>query len=89
MEVCPECRCDSIEVFDGYSESSRSLGKFCSRSWQLTSSGQYLFVKFKSDVSGNGSAFTAGYQRLAIGKVILLKIRLLGDLPCKRELIRR
>ena len=65
MEACPSCSCDSIEVFNGYSESYSRIGKFCSGSWQRTSTGRYLFVKFKSDAARSGTAFTANYYRLA------------------------
>ncbi|CAB4041817.1 bone morphogenetic 1-like, partial [Paramuricea clavata] len=65
LESCSGCACDSVEVFDGYSESSRSLGKFCSGNRILTSSGRNLFVKFTSDRSVNGDAFTASYYKEA------------------------
>ena len=68
MESCSGCSCDSVEVFDGYSVLSSSLGKYCSRSWRVTSSGQYLFVKFTSDASGTGTAFSASYYRVVRGK---------------------
>ncbi|CAB4040554.1 Hypothetical predicted protein [Paramuricea clavata] len=69
MEVCHECNCDSVEVFDGISESSRSLGKFCSGgSLKRISSGRSLFVKFTSDESNVGDAFTASYHMVAEGK---------------------
>ncbi|CAB4035750.1 Hypothetical predicted protein, partial [Paramuricea clavata] len=66
MEVCHECSCDSVELFDGNSESSRSLGKFCSGgSLKRTSSGRSLFVKFTSDESNVGDAFIASYHMVA------------------------
>ena len=65
MEVCSSCRCDSIEVFNGYSEFSSLFRKICSSSWQMTSTGQHLFVKFTSDAVKSGTAFTANYYRLA------------------------
>ena len=79
MEVCSGCDCDSIEVFDGYSDRySRSLGKFCNRNWEVKSSGQYLFVKFTSDASGTGDAFTASYYREVQGKSIFNFIYILN-----------
>ena len=68
METCLGCTCDSVEVFDGSSESSKSLGKFCSGGSKLTSSGRYLHVKFTSDASGTGDVFTASYCRKEKGK---------------------
>jgi hypothetical protein len=68
MEVCSGCSCDSIEVFDGYSTSSPRSVKICYSSYHATSSGQYLFVKFTSDGTGTGTAFTASYYRLEKGK---------------------
>ncbi|XP_046863371.1 tolloid-like protein 1 [Xenia sp. Carnegie-2017] len=63
LESCPFCSCDSIEIFDGYSEFSRSLGKYCAGNIDLTSSGRYFYVKFTSDNSRNGDAFTIFYSR--------------------------
>ena len=61
MEACSKCDCDSIEVFDGPDVYSTRLGKFCSGSWSLTSSAQYLFVMFTSDSARTGNAFTVTY----------------------------
>ena len=71
MEVRHACSCDSVEVFDGNSESSGSLGKFCSGSWKRTSFGRSLFAKFTSDESNVGDAFIASYHRVAEGKNIV------------------
>lgn len=71
LERCPECNCDSIEIFDGSSQSSRSLGKYCSGNIDLTSSSSYMFVKFTSDSSGFGEKFSASYLRVAKSKKIL------------------
>ena len=68
MEACPECKCDSVEVFDGPSERSKKLGKYCARSWLVTSSGQYLFVKFMSDYAVTGDAFSASHYKAVRGK---------------------
>ncbi|CAB3997994.1 deleted in malignant brain tumors 1 -like, partial [Paramuricea clavata] len=67
MEACSGCTCDSVEVFDGPSERSKSLGKYCARSWRVTSSGQYLFVKFTSDSEVTGDAFSASYYKAVRG----------------------
>ncbi|XP_028397029.1 procollagen C-endopeptidase enhancer 1-like [Dendronephthya gigantea] len=64
MEACSGCKCDYIELFDGYSEFSSSLGKFCTGNWRITSSGRYLYVKFVSDSAGVGDAFSASYVTL-------------------------
>ena len=68
MEVCSGCSCDSIQIFNGYSEFSSSLGKFCSGSWKITSSGRYLYLKFTSDATGTGTPFTVYYYRTKTGK---------------------
>ena len=68
MQSCSGCSCDSIEVFDGSSVYSRSLGKFCSGRRVVTSTGQYLYVKFSSDSTTTGNAFTATYIAVQRGK---------------------
>ena len=68
MEVCSGCSCDSIQFFDGYSEFSSSLGKFCRGGSTITSSGRYLYVKFTSDATGIGSSFALSYYRKLKGK---------------------
>lgn len=75
MEVCPRCSCDSIQIFDGFSEISSSLGKFCSGSWKRTSSGRYLYLKFTSDATGTGTAFTVYYYRTKGKDNFLLNFR--------------
>ena len=64
MEVCSGCSCDSVQVFNGYSQYSSTLGKFCTGRWKMSSSGSHLFVKFTSDASGSGRGFTASYYRV-------------------------
>ena len=68
MDVCAFCGCDAVQVFNGYSESSSSIGKFCYRSWPIASSGRYLFVKFTSDGFGVGAAFSASFKAAAKGQ---------------------
>lgn len=68
MESCDECSCDSIEVFDGSSTSSTSLGKFCAGNVRVVSSSRYLYVKFRADSSRRGNAFTMSYTAVTKGK---------------------
>ena len=68
MEVCPGCSCDSIQFFDGYSEFSSSLGKFCRGGSNVTSSGRYLYLKFTSDATGTRTSFAFSYYRKLKGK---------------------
>ena len=70
LQFCSGCSCDSIEVFDGSSQSFKSLGKFCTGSRLITSSGRYLYVKFTSDSTQTGNAFSAFYTAIPKGKGI-------------------
>ena len=89
MQFCSGCSCDSIEVFDGSSVYSTSLGKFCSGRRVITSTGQYLYVKFSSDSTITGNAFTATYNAVQSGKgsfqfvsILLEYTRKGSDWPC-------
>ncbi|KAG9341844.1 hypothetical protein JZ751_018568 [Albula glossodonta] len=61
MENC--CSCDYIEVYDGPSLNSRSLGKVCSNvsNDAFHSSSKYLTVLFRTDSSVVGRGFHADY----------------------------
>ena len=61
LEKCTRCTCDYVEVFDGGSTSSRSLGKFCSGQVRLLTTGTYLTVVFHSDHS-RGEKQNQGFQ---------------------------
>ena len=67
LESCSRCTCDFIEVFDGYSKSSKSLGKYCTRSFTLNSSASYLYIKFNSNSAVKGNSFSISYVRVAKG----------------------
>ncbi|KAG8252007.1 hypothetical protein J6590_068215 [Homalodisca vitripennis] len=62
LEPHSTCRLDYVEVFDGVDDHSKSLGRYCTSSLShLTSSTNYVFVKFVSDISLSGRGFYLKY----------------------------
>ncbi|XP_028391996.1 dorsal-ventral patterning tolloid-like protein 1 [Dendronephthya gigantea] len=61
LEQCSRCTCDYVEVFDGDSKSSKSLGKYCTGSVYLVSTGRYLTVAFHTDHT-KGQRANTGFQ---------------------------
>ena len=56
------CSNDSVSVYDGYSDNSPSLGKFCTVAPStFTSSASYLFVVFQTDHSVNTGRFSLSW----------------------------
>ena len=50
LEVEATCNKDSVALYDGSSDSSPSLGRFCSpTTWPVTSTGSSLYVVFQTD----------------------------------------
>ncbi|XP_071111755.1 bone morphogenetic protein 1-like isoform X2 [Haliotis cracherodii] len=64
------CVTDYIEVFDGYRESDTSLGKWCEGDISFFSSGDYLFIKFHSDINSDGSSFEIEYAFLYVCRFV-------------------
>ncbi|XP_036979908.1 deleted in malignant brain tumors 1 protein-like isoform X1 [Acanthopagrus latus] len=63
MEVCSNCVCDSVSIYDGSSISSSLLGKVCGRNTAtFYSTGPYLTVHFRTDNSVSSSGFRAFYE---------------------------
>ncbi|XP_075931806.1 uncharacterized protein LOC142931665 [Anarhichas minor] len=66
IEFHQTCAYDAIYVYDGYSTSSRLLGKVCgTKSTTFNSTGTSLTVRFKSDGIVSLSGFRAEYQVVA------------------------
>ena len=66
LEKCGQpCGCDYLEIFDGSTTSSKSLGKFCSGRVRMLSSGRNMLVVFHSDKSGSSSGFSATYKNVS------------------------
>uniref|UniRef100_A0A2C9MA52 Cubilin n=1 Tax=Biomphalaria glabrata TaxID=6526 RepID=A0A2C9MA52_BIOGL len=63
IELTPGCTDDYLRVLDGNTSDSRSIGQYCGDSplLDLRSSGQWLYVQFKSDGSINGGGFKAQF----------------------------
>ncbi|XP_076838348.1 neuropilin 1b [Brachyhypopomus gauderio] len=59
-----ECKYDFVEVFDGDSEKSPLVGKFCGKiaPSPITSTGNSLLVKFTSDYETTGAGFSIRYE---------------------------
>ncbi|XP_067665910.1 cubilin-like [Haliotis asinina] len=62
LEESSGCIYDYYEVFDGSSDIAPSLGRYCGYSVPtLSSTGQYMYIKFKSDGSTTGTGFSMTY----------------------------
>lgn len=64
MRTSEYCSCDYVEVRDGASSTARLLGTFCgtNNTDALYSSGQQLWVRFKSDDAVADSGFVAQFS---------------------------
>lgn len=75
IEAGSTCTYDYIELRDGGSLGSNSIGKFCGASLpspvRYVSSGNQLFVKIRSDDSITGRGFIASWK---IGKCFRLEL---------------
>ena len=69
LERSSNCRFDYIEVREGGSPQSPLIGRYCGRNLPLpvTSLGNQMFVRFRSDFSVASSGFRARYQTLCGG----------------------
>jgi hypothetical protein len=65
LEQCSGCTCDYVEVFDGSSKSSKSLGKFCTGQVRLLTTGRYLTVVFHTDHGIAKNGFSATYNSIS------------------------
>ena len=73
MEVCSNCVCDSVSIYDGSSISSSLLGKVCGRNTAtFYSTGPYLTVHFRTDNSVSSSGFRAFYEVVGTSQWLLL-----------------
>ncbi|XP_065577284.1 cubilin-like isoform X11 [Artemia franciscana] len=70
LEISTVCRFDYVEIRDGESEDSPSLGRFCGRNLPpiITSLSNHLFVKFRSDYSVSHGGFRARYSTICGGE---------------------
>ena len=71
MESAQECYFDSLTVYGGPDETSPQLSQFCQRrttNQTVTSTGNNMFVKFKTDGSVRGKGFKATFKTLPQGK---------------------
>ena len=66
IEECkPNCNCDYLEVFNGSSSDSRSLGRWCGNDTpDLLSSGRYMFVVMRTNLFKSDQGFKAVYSSI-------------------------
>ena len=59
MESCAACGCDGLEIYDGDSSASPSLGIYCGQQTPrpIVASGSQLYLYFSSDSSVSGRGF--------------------------------
>lgn len=65
IEAQTTCRFDYLEVFDGNTDRSPSLGRHCNNRLSphfIQSTSSILFLKFKTDSSETGRGFRLNYQ---------------------------
>lgn len=65
IEAHTTCRFDYLEIFDGNSDRSPSIGKYCNNHANphtIQSKSNVLFVKFRTDTSETGRGFRLNYQ---------------------------
>ncbi|XP_054159895.1 LOW QUALITY PROTEIN: cubilin-like [Oppia nitens] len=65
IEAHTTCRYDYLEVFDGNTDRSPSLGKYCNsrmNSHLVQSKSNVMYIKFKTDTSETGRGFRLNYQ---------------------------
>lgn len=65
IEAHTICRFDYLEAFDGSSDRSQSLGKYCNtrmNSHYIQSKSNVMFIKFKTDTSVTGRGFRVNYH---------------------------
>ncbi|XP_025104690.1 cubilin-like isoform X2 [Pomacea canaliculata] len=66
VEYASYCPYDYIEVFDGSSDVTNSLGRLCgSQVGDFYSSGQSMYIKFHSDASTSGGGFRLTYKAVS------------------------
>lgn len=69
LEEDSACRYDYVELRDGSTSDSPSIGKFCGGNLPatFTSADNSLYIKFKSDLSENHAGFQAKWKWLPSG----------------------
>ena len=63
-----------FQVRDGNNADSPLLGRFCGSTLPetLTSSGSYMWIRFRSDSSATGDGFMAYYRSVSDGRLLIL-----------------
>ena len=64
LETEKQCGYDFVEIFDGADENAAKLGQFCGSDIPapLNSTTNKLFLRFKTDASGQKKGFRASYM---------------------------
>ena len=63
------CGYDKVEIYDGADENARKIGRFCDRAFpgypgEIYSTGNKLYVKFKTDGSTTKKGFAARFSSI-------------------------
>lgn len=66
----PLCVFDSLEIWDGRNTSAPYIGKWCgtTKPPHIQSSGNYLFIRFKTDAAVSSEGFQLRYTEAPLGK---------------------
>jgi len=68
LEAHASCSYDSVSLYDGHTNNSTSLGKYCTTAdTTITSSGSTLFVVFFTDGSVNTGRFALNWKFISQG----------------------
>lgn len=71
MEILEDCKFDSLTAYNGPTTDSPELVKLCHSTKDhtiVTSTGNYMYVKFVTDNSYSGRGFSASYKPVASSK---------------------
>lgn len=72
MEMLENCKLDSLTAYNGPTNDSPELVKLCHSTKDdhtiVTSTGNYMYIKFVTDNSYAGKGFSASYKSVASSK---------------------
>lgn len=64
LEDCERCECDYLDVYDGEDSTAIRLGRYCKGNIRLFSTGQKMFIVFRTDRRTGGKGFTASHKNV-------------------------
>lgn len=77
LEKTNDCYLDFIKIYNGEDETYQEIAKICHQNKPITlrSSSNFMFIKFKADVSVQGLGFTANYTTKPTSEYTMTKIQ--------------